>query len=143
MKGAVANTDDAVTRTATTRATQGEAVARARLDEAKGDGKPELVARLGALVDQWKRLALALADAARAEARASAVEQESLALEESASRAEALLEQTEARRARALGRMQELGLSPSQAQNAPKDASTGTGPASKGGTPASTTGGTR
>lgn len=109
----------AITKAATARATRGEAEANARRASAQADGKDDLATRLTALVEQWKRLALALADASNAEAEASAVEQESLTLEESASRAEALLEQTEARRARALGRMRELGLSPTVPEAAP------------------------
>lgn len=117
----IAATSDtaAIAKAATARATRGEAEADARRASAEADGKDHLAARLTALVEQWKRLALALVDASNAEAEASAVEQESLALEESASRAEALLEQTEARRARALGRMRELGLSPPVPEAAP------------------------
>jgi len=92
-----------------------ERAARAaeREEEAKRSGNVALARRLSALASRWQAVVTALRTAADVEAKATALEQQRLDVREQTERLITLLEQTEARRARALARLQELGIEPS------------------------------
>lgn len=89
------------------------AAATRREEEAKRSGKTGLAQRLSALSTRWLAVMDALRAASRLEAEAAALEKERIRVQEQTDRVITLLEQTEARRARALARLQELGLEPS------------------------------
>lgn len=91
---------------------QAEAATR-REEEAKRSGKANLAQRLSALSTRWRAVIQAVRTASKIEAEAAALEQERIEVREKTERTVTLLEQTEARRARALARLQELGLEPS------------------------------
>jgi hypothetical protein len=69
---------------------------------------PEVKKHLEKLVELWAKVKTALEEATRAEAEADTLEQELLDLDEKAKRALLLIEQTEARRARAASHIKEL-----------------------------------
>lgn len=89
------------------------AAATRREEEAKRGGKTGLAQRLAALSTRWLAVVEALRTASKLEAEAADLEKERLRVREQTDRVITLLEQTEARRARALARLQELGLEPS------------------------------
>jgi hypothetical protein len=88
------------------------AAATRREEEAKRSGKTGLAQRLSALSTRWLAVMDALRAASKLEAEAAALEKERIQVREQTDRVITLLEQTEARRARALARLQELGLEP-------------------------------
>ncbi len=81
-----------------------------RESKSRAGGHSLIADRLAALAQMWLRVAVAQRKAAALELQADALERETLELEAQARRGASLVEQTEARRARALGRLQELGL---------------------------------
>lgn len=88
------------------RAAQAEVQAQSALREGK-----ELVSeRLAAAAVLWRKVIDALSLAAKTEAQALSVERETAALEARVRRASVLVEQTEARRARASAQLKELGV---------------------------------
>lgn len=84
--------------------------------EAESQGKALIAKRLLALSQIWRRVAEAERQAAEVERKVRELESKSLTLQDQSRRAAALIEQTEARRARALGRLQQLGLSDASPQ---------------------------
>lgn len=90
------------------------AVADAKRREvvAERSGQTELARRLSALSARWQAVIEALRAAAQLEAEAGAIEDERIEVQEQTDRLVTLVEQTEARRARALARLQALGLEP-------------------------------
>lgn len=91
------------------------AAAKARQKEAEVAGKRALAERLSALVAQWNRVADAQRRAIGWETQAATAEQKNHELEAQVGRTMTLVEQTEARRARALARLRELGLTEADA----------------------------
>lgn len=81
-----------------------------RRDEAQKAGKTGLVARFDALLTTLARVDRAERLAAELARKVEELQRKSVELERRAARAVTLIEQTEARRARALARLQELGL---------------------------------
>jgi hypothetical protein len=86
--------------------------AKRRQAEAERTGQTGLSRRLSALSARWTKVLGALGTAARLEAEAAKLEDERIAVQEETNRLTTLVEQTEARRARALARLQALGLEP-------------------------------
>ncbi len=91
-------------------ATQSAAHADERSKQAEAARKPLVAERLKDLSRLWKRVAEEEKRAAEQEKLAAELEEKTLDLESKARRASSLLEQTEARRARALARLQQLGI---------------------------------
>jgi len=83
-----------------------------RQAEAERAGEVGLARRLAALSARWTKVLDALATAAKLEAEAARLEDERIAVQEETDRLITLVEQTEARRARALAKLQALGLEP-------------------------------
>ena len=81
-----------------------------RENKSRTGGHTLIADRLAALAKMWLRVAVAQRKAAALELQADALERETIELEAQARRGASLVEQTDARRARALGRLQELGL---------------------------------
>ncbi len=81
-----------------------------RQAEAERAGNIAVARRLEALAAQWARVKEARIQATKREAAATQLEEENLELEARVARAVTLVEQTEARRARALARLRELDL---------------------------------
>lgn len=84
--------------------------AESRAKQASSAKKTLVAARLTDLAQLWRRVAEEETKAAALEKAASELERETLELESKARRAASLLEQTEARRARAAARLSQLGL---------------------------------
>lgn len=91
-------------------AAQEVAQAKERQAEAARNGDTDRARRLEALASQWERVRKARIQAAKLETAATRLEKKNLELEAQAARAITLVEQTEARRARALARLRKLGL---------------------------------
>lgn len=72
----------------------------------------EVTSHLKELAALWSKVKAALESAAQAEAKADSVERELLDLDQKTKRALLLIEQTEARRARAVSHLQELEAKP-------------------------------
>jgi len=87
--------------------------AQQRKAEAERSGNEGLARRLAGLSARWVQVIEALGHASTLEAEASALEEERIRVQEQTDRLVTLLEQTEARRARALAQLQALGLEPS------------------------------
>jgi hypothetical protein len=86
--------------------------AKRRQAEAERTGEVGLARRLAALSARWTKVLDALATAVKLEAEATRLEDERIAVQEETDRLVTLVEQTEARRARALAKLQALGLEP-------------------------------
>lgn len=86
-----------------------------RGDQARLAGDTAHAALLDELAFEWAGTAVDLARAAELEARAAEVEKQAAELEARAKRALTLIEQTVARRGKALRRLQELGVEPEPA----------------------------
>src|SRR6478735_6616346 len=86
--------------------------AERRQAEAERAGDVGLARRLAALSARWTKVLDALATAVKLEAEAARLEDERIAVQEETDRLTTLVEQTEARRARALAKLQALGLEP-------------------------------
>src|SRR5690606_6974887 len=84
--------------------------ASVRESKSRAAGQSVIADRLAALAKLWLRAAVATRKAAELELQADTIERETLELEAQARRGASLVEQTEARRSRALGRLKELGL---------------------------------
>lgn len=93
--------------------------AQARKAQAESAGQTKLLARFDALISSWQGVVDALQKTAELEARADQLEQRILEIDAQARRAEHLVEQTEARKARAWARLQSLGLEPTDAAPPP------------------------
>ena len=96
--------------------------AKSAQTRASGPSAPSnhlLLERLEVLEKLWLRVAEAQEKAAALEMEAATIEKNTLKLRQQAKRAESLVEQTEARRARALGRLKTLGLSDASPQSTP------------------------
>lgn len=85
--------------------------ARARASEADGSGQELVAKRLEKVATIWEKVARHQERAAKLEEEAAKIERETLDLKSKARRAHSLVEQTETRRARALARLRDLGLS--------------------------------
>jgi hypothetical protein len=96
--------------------------AKRRQAEAERAGQTGLARRLAALSARWLAVIDALEAAAKLEAEAARLEDERIHVQEQTDRLISLVEQTEARRARALARLQALGLEPTGAAGAPANA---------------------
>jgi hypothetical protein len=90
--------------------------AKRRSDEAAQAGKPLIAERLTSLAATWSKVAAHERRAAELEAEAKETEKKVLELRANAKKAVSLLDQTEARRSRALARLMELGLSDASPQ---------------------------
>jgi hypothetical protein len=91
--------------------------AKRRQAEAERAGEVGLARRLAALSARWTKVLDALATAAKLEAEAARLEGERIAVQEETDRLTTLVEQTEARRARALAKLQALGLESAEASS--------------------------
>jgi|GEM_PF-2420172 len=96
--------------------------AKRRQAEAERAGDSGLARRLAALSTRILEVIDALEAAAKLEAEAAAIEDERIRVQEQTDRLISLVEQTEARRARALARLQALGLEPGGTHSAPPSA---------------------
>lgn len=86
--------------------------AQSRQAQAEKDGKTALARRLSALVARLERVIDALEKAAALEKEVETLEAKRLEVETKTSRAITLVEQTDARRARTLAKLQALGIEP-------------------------------
>lgn len=86
---------------------------RARAAKAKKAGQGLVAERLEAAATIWDKVAAHQEKAAKLEADAAKIERKTLEIKSQARRAHSLVEQTETRRARAIARLRELGLSES------------------------------
>lgn len=96
---------------------------RTRAAKVKKAGQHLVAERLEGAAAIWDKVAAHQESAAKLEADAAQIERKTLEIKSQARRAHSLVEQTETRRARALARLRELGLSesvetPSQAVDA-------------------------
>lgn len=88
--------------------------AQKRAESARTDGKRLVAARYAQAQKMWLQVAATLERAATLEKQAAQLESETTELEARSRRAATLVEQTEARRARAWARLKELGLAPQE-----------------------------
>lgn len=86
---------------------------RSRAAKAKKAGQGLVAERLEAAAALWDKVAAHQEKAAKLEGDAAKIERKTLELKSQARRAHSLVEQTETRRARAVARLRELGLSES------------------------------
>jgi len=84
----------------------------ARQKKAQADGDTASAQRWADVVQRYRRIAALAQQAASLAQQATAIEEQTAELNTQTRRARNLLEQTEVRRARALGELQRLGITP-------------------------------
>lgn len=119
--GATRSTKTAPTQVGA-RATAEADEAKKRSEAAKKAGKTEVAKRLASVAATWSKVAAHERRAAELEAEAKEIEKKVLALRAKSEQAVSLLDQTEARRSRALARLMQLGLNDASPQAKAKEA---------------------